>query len=304
MNLEDLEAHESNYVEPICLDFLNYKIWEIPPNSQGLVALLALGIIREFQEDDILPHLLTRKYLKSRAKLFSPDSIIDSSVMKHGVPNKDLNQSDTVYFTVSDPKGNVTSFINSVYHGFGSKIIPRSYGGFVLQNRGSNFSLVPGTKNSLEPSKRPYHTIIPSMITSNDGTTVYGMGNMGGFMQPSGHAQHFFNLILFGLNPQESLDNPRFCLSPHPTYSHLDRGKGSGGPVSTPVTLVELEADFPREIFEGLRNLGHDVKSVGGMSRATFGRGQIIKRTKTSAKTWHYAAGSDKRGDGAAVAMI
>lgn len=347
MDMDDLAAHKSDFVDPIYLDFLEHKIWEIPPNSQGLVVLLALGIIRELdnqklinlhsmqrnsveylhmlieclklafydsdeyvsdpncQEADILHRLLSKDYLKSRAKLFSPSGIIDSSVIKHGVPNEDFNQSDTVYFTVSDPYGNVTSFINSLYDGFGSCIVPRTFGGFALQNRGANFNLTPGTKNSLEPSKRPYHTIIPSIITSNDESTVYGMGNMGGFMQPSGHVQHFLNLILFGLNPQESLDSPRCCLSPHPKYSHLDRGRGSSGPVNTPVSLIQLEEDIPEDVFDGLVKLGHEVEYVRGLSRSIFGRGQIIKRTKNNeTNTWLYAAGSDKRGDGAAVPLI
>lgn len=348
LSLDDLAQHQTTFVEPINLEFLGHKMWEIPPNSQGLVVLIALGIIRELDEDgkiclrdlkqnsteylhllieclkiafydadeyvsdpqyqqaDILPRLLSKSYLKSRARFFRKDGIIDSSKMKHGVPDATLNQADTVYFTVSDPQGNATSFINSVYMGFGSAIIPAKFGGFCLQNRGANFNLTPGSKNSLEPNKRPYHTIIPAMITDAvSGELVYSLGNMGGFMQPTGHLQHFLNLILFKLSPQESLDAPRICLSPHPKYADKDRGLGSDGPVSTPVTLVSIEEDMPSDVIEGLRALGHDVEVISGSGRSLFGRGQIIKKSSSEkSSTLLYSAGSDKRGDGCAIPMI
>ncbi|CEP60785.1 gamma-glutamyltransferase family protein LALA0_S01e18910g [Lachancea lanzarotensis] len=348
LSRDDLADHETTFIDPIYLDFLGYRIWETPPNSQGLVALLALGIIQELHEEgivnlyelkhnstdylhliteslkiafydadeyvsdphhqdaDLLHRLLSKGYLKSRCKLFSKTSILDSKAIKHGVPDADLNQSDTVYFTVSDSGGNATSFINSVYVEFGSAIVPRNFGGFVMHNRGANFNLTKGSKNCLGPKKRPYHTIIPSMITdSKTGDLLYSFGNMGGFMQPIGHVQHFLNLILFQLSPQASLDKPRLCLSPHPKYVHLDRGRGSDGPVSTPVTLVSVEEDLESDAVEGLRRLGHDVKVVAGMERSLFGRGQIIKKTKLSDDhTFLYSAGSEKRGDGGTIPWI
>ncbi|SCU89342.1 LADA_0E14950g1_1 [Lachancea dasiensis] len=345
---EDLANHTSTFVDPIYLDFLGHRIWQIPPNGQGLVVLLALGIIRELHEDgtvdlyqlkhnsteylhliieclkiafydadeyvsdpehqevDILPKLLSKPYLKMRARLFNKSSILDSKSMSHGVPNSQLNQSDTVYFTVSDPEGNATSFINSVYVDFGSGIVPRNFGGFALQNRGANLNLTKGSKNFLEPNKRAYHTIIPTMITNSEtGELVFSLGNMGGFMQPTGHVQHFFNLLLFNLSPQQSLDSPRVCLSPHPKYSHLDRGRGSDGPVSTPVTLISAEDDLDLGTIDGLRALGHDVDVRSGMARTLFGRGQIIKKRRLSqGKGFVYSAGSDKRGDGCAIPLI
>ncbi|CUS25195.1 LAQU0S33e00144g1_1 [Lachancea quebecensis] len=348
LSKQDLANHTSTFVDAIYLDVLGHRIWEIPPNSQGLVALLALGIIQElheegivdlytlkqnspeylhliteclkiafydsdeyvsdpcYQEADILDKLLSKEYLRARAKLFGKDSILDSSKMRHGVPDASLNQSDTVYFTVSDSNGNATSFINSVYVEFGSAIVPRKFGGFVMHNRGSNFNLTKGSKNCLEPNKRPYHTIIPSMITDpKTGDLEYSFGNMGGFMQPTGHVQHFLNLILFQLSPQESLDKPRICLSPHPKCLHLDRGLGSNGPVSTPVTLVSVEDDLEAETVNNLRSLGHDVEVVTGMNRSLFGRGQIIKKTNLfNNQGFLYSAGSDKRGDGCAIPLI
>lgn len=344
---EDLLKHTTTFVEPISIEFLGHRLWEIPPNSQGIASLIALGIIRElheegtidvhklehnsveylhllieclkiafydsdeyvsdpeYQDAKVLPLLLSKNYLKSRARFYNMHGVLDSKTMKHGVPDTDFNQSDTVYFTVSDPEGNVTSFINSVYTNFGSGIIPRKMGGFTLHNRGANFNLTPGTKNSLESNKRPYHTIIPALITDAlTGELAYSMGNMGGFMQPTGHLQHFFNLVLFGSSPQQSLDFPRICLSPHPDFKHLDRGLGSGGPVSTPVTLVSVEEDIPLQVVDGLRSLGHDVQVVSGMDRALFGRGQIIRKRKLPNGGVLYSAGSDKRGDGCATPLV
>ncbi|SCU85714.1 LAFA_0D17304g1_1 [Lachancea sp. 'fantastica'] len=348
LSREDLSSHETTFVDPIYLDVLGHRIWETPPNSQGLVALLALGIIQELHEDGVvdlykLKHnsteylhllieslkiafydadeyvsdptyqdalitskLLSKSFLNARSKLFSKTRILDSKEMKHGVPDANLNQSNTVYFTVSDSHGNATSFINSVYVEFGSAIVPRNFGGFVMHNRGANFNLTKGSKNCLGPEKRPYHTIIPSMITDpKTGELLYSFGNMGGFMQPIGHVQHFLNLILFKLSPQVSLDKPRFCLSPHPNCAHLDRGRGSNGPVSTPVTLVSVEEDLEGEIIEGLRQLGHDVKIVAGMKRSLFGRAQIIKKTKLAGENeFLYSAGCEKRGDGGTVPLV
>lgn len=343
---DDLRKHSSTFVDPIYLDFLGARIWEIPPNSQGLVVLLALGIIRElhnsktinllgmkqnsveylhllieslklafhdvdeyvgdpdFNKDDDISLLLSQDYLKKRASLFHPNCAMNGDINDHAVPDPVLNQSDTVYFTVSDPKGNATSFINSVYTGFGSAIIPKKLGGFCLHNRGANFNLLNGSRNCLEGGKRPYHTIIPSMITDPiTGELLYSMGNMGGFMQPTGHVQHFLNLILYKLSPQESLDKPRICLSPHPEYCHLDRGRGSEGPVSNPVTLVEVEEDLDPAVIKGLRELHHEVKIIKGHKRAVFGRGQIIKKTLNDVG-FIYSAGTDKRGDGIPIPLV
>ncbi|GAV54483.1 hypothetical protein ZYGR_0AM00210 [Zygosaccharomyces rouxii] len=347
LTLDDLKNHTSMLVEPIYMDFLGGRIWEIPPNSQGLVVLLALGIIRELQKSGAIDlyamkhnsveylHLLIETlklafydvdeyvgdpefggdgnlislwlsdyYLKKRAALFDPCRVMGGSEATHGVPDPDLNQSDTVYFTASDPEGNATSFINSVYTGFGSAIIPRTLGGFCLHNRGANFNLLEGSRNFLEGSKRPYHTIIPALITDPEtNELLYSLGNMGGFMQPTGHVQHFLNLMLFKLSPQESLDLPRICLSPHPAHTHLDRGRGAGGPVSTPVTLVEVEEDMDSAVVEQLCRLGHDIKVVSAHKRSVFGRGQIIKKTPVG-NGFVYSAGTDKRGDGIPIPLV
>ena len=229
--------------------------------------------------------LITRSYLAERAKLFNPRKASDS--LKHGSPAH--NHCDTVYFAVTDAEGNGCSFINSLYGGFGSAIIPKGTG-FPLHNRGANFSLDKNHPNVLAPNKRPYHTIIPAMITNpSDGTlhSVYGV--MGGFMQPQGHVQVLLNMLAFKYNPQAALDAPRLCI-------------GAGTPEQGKVLdrSVYLEEGISEETAKELRALGHDAKILGGWQRGIFGRGQVIRCHVEDGRNV-YSAGSDPRGDGAAV---
>ncbi|CAH2353906.1 hypothetical protein CLIB1423_13S01574 [[Candida] railenensis] len=341
LTLDDLKNHKTTFLEPISIAFEKTRVWEIAPNGQGLVALIALGMLQElhnekkidlynlkhnsveylhvlielcklgfYDSDEYvsdpdfnkapLEELLHKDYLSERSKLFKADKILDGNVITYGVPNP-LNKSDTVYFTVSDSNGDACSFINSVYEGFGSAIIVPEFG-FCLQNRGANFNLVKGSKNSLEGGKRPYHTIIPSMITNlADDSLFASFGNMGGYMQPVGHVQHVLNLSVFGMNPQQSIDQPRFCLIPDPKGK--DHGRGADGPVSTPVTIVALEEGIDVEVVKGLEKLGHTVSLVKGYKRGLFGRSQIIRDNSIDGKLI-YSAGSDPRGDGIAIPLI
>ncbi|ODQ80701.1 hypothetical protein BABINDRAFT_160934 [Babjeviella inositovora NRRL Y-12698] len=343
MELLDLSSHTSTFVQPIKQEIFGKNIWEIPPNGQGLVALLALGLVKALEKsgrvnlfelkhnspeyihlliealkisfydsdeyvtdpefyDLPLEALLSPKYLDERAKLFSADRLIDLSNFTHGIPDP-MFKSDTVYFTVSDSNGDACSFINSVYEGFGSAIIPEGTG-YALHNRGANFNLTAGSKNCLEGGKRPYHTIIPAMITDASSNELYAsFGNMGGYMQATGHVQHVLNMLLFGFNPQESVDSPRICLCAHPDQTSLDRGKGPDGPVSTPVTLVAVEEGMPQETIDGLKALGHEVKVYPYNNRGLFGRAQIIRNESKNGQLI-YAGGSDNRGDGAAVPFV
>lgn len=341
LNAQDLELHESTVVDPISILFENHKVWEIPPSGQGLVALLALGIIQElhdsgkidlkqlehnspeylhllieackigfYDSDEYvtdpkfhhipLDEILDKPYLKKRAGLFSSTGIIDAEQMSHGVPDP-KHRSDTIYLTVSDKDGNACSFINSVYNGFGSGIVVPEYG-FSLQSRGANFNLNKGRPNSLEGGKRPYHTIIPSMITKDNGELYASFGNMGGYMQPVGHVQHVLNMILFGMTPQQLIDLPRFCLCAHEDTTS-DRGRGSDGPVSTPITVVALEEGIDEKTGRELEKLGHFVKYVHDYERALFGRAQIIKNISKNGKTMH-VAGSEMRADGSAIPLV
>ncbi|CAI5759422.1 unnamed protein product [Candida verbasci] len=340
LSKEDLKNHKSLEVEPIKLNFQDYNVWEIPPNGHGLVALIALGIIQElhnshkidlykleqnsaeylhilieacklgFHDSDEyvtdpafkeipIEALLAPEYLRSRAELINFDKIIDGETMTHGIPNPKY-KSDTVYFTVGDSNGEVCSFINSVYEGFGSGILVEEYG-FCLHNRGANFNLTPGNSNCLEGGKRPYHTIIPGMITNKDGSLFASFGNMGGFAQPVAHVQHVLNLIIFNYTPQQSLDSPRFVLNSF--NEAIDRGRGADGPVRTPITIVQLEDGIKAEDVEKLKKIGHHVEILTDYNRQLVGRGQIIKNSSNNGQLI-YSAGSDMRGDGSAVPFV
>ncbi|KAL8698296.1 MAG: hypothetical protein Q9201_006651 [Fulgogasparrea decipioides] len=302
-------------------------VWEHPPNGQGIVALMALGILQElertgkvrtFREGDhncteylhaIIESLriafadstwfvtdpdvekvptqemLSRSYLAERAKLFDPHKASD--IIDHGSPAH--NHSDTVYFAITDKHGNAASFINSNYGGFGTCIIPKGCG-FTLQSRGANFSLEENHPNVVAPRKRPYHTIIPAIITNPSDQslhTVYGV--MGGFMQPQGHVQVLLNILAFKYNPQAALDAPRICI-------------GAGTPDQGKVLdrTVYLEEGIRENVAEELRKLGHEVQILKGYKRGLFGRGQVIRCHVEDGRNV-YSAGSDPRGDGAAL---
>ncbi|KAF2861384.1 gamma-glutamyltranspeptidase [Piedraia hortae CBS 480.64] len=303
-------------------------VWEHPPNGQGIVALIALGILQELEQRGQVPRFgpadhNTAPYLHAviealriafadatwwvsdpdgatvrphamlnREYLAQRADLFDpakaSAPLAHGSPAQ--SGSDTVYFAVTDSEGNGISFINSNYHGFGSAIVPRGCG-FSLQNRGANFVLSPdGHPNLYAPNKRPYHTIIPAVATNAaDGSLHSVFGVMGAFMQPQGHVQVLLNQLLFGLSPQSALDAPRICV-----------GAGTGSE-----RAVWLEEGMPAETIEGLRKMGHQVEVIKDWERGLFGRGQIIR--------WHvdaiegagvWSGGSDPRGDGAAVPAL
>lgn len=353
LELEDMAHHlelGSEPVDPISLKFrgqgiaeilkdsvlggntsdldLGIELWEHPPNGQGIVALMALGIIQELELEGKIPtfkpeEFNTAPYLHAiiealriafadaswwvtdpnvekvpSANMISKEYLAErakifspekaSPIVHHGSPA--LQSSDTVYFAVSDAEGNAISFINSNYGGFGTCIIPKGCG-FTLQNRGANFSLQADHPNVLAPRKRPYHTIIPAAVTNlHDGSlhSVYGV--MGGFMQPQGHVQVLLGQIVGGLNPQQALDAPRICIG---------AGMPDHGKVFDPT--VSVEEGMPEETIEGLRKLGHTVKVVTGQGRGLFGRGQIIRWSVDAVeKQGVWSAGSDMRGDGAA----
>jgi gamma-glutamyltranspeptidase/glutathione hydrolase len=231
-----------------------------------------------------LEWLLSKDYAAKRRKLIHPGSAtLDQT---HGAPT---SSSDTVYLCTVDDEGNACSFINSNYMGFGTGIVPSGWG-FTLQNRGAGFSLDPSHPNSLAPGKRPYHTIIPGLITvdadrlSVRRNNLYAsFGVMGGFMQPQGHMQVVSALVDDGLDPQAALDRPRFCIN----------DGTSGG-------QVMLEDGIPAAIQADLEKMGHSVQRVSGYERSIFGRGQIIRRDPG---TGVLCGGSDPRADGCAMSL-
>jgi gamma-glutamyltranspeptidase / glutathione hydrolase len=314
MTVADLAEHTSTWEEPASVTFGDYRIYECPPNGQGITALLAFNLLEGFDfsgknplfaerlhleiealrlafadafwyiSDPVfgnipLAELLSKEYAAQRRKLIDPKrATLDQ---QHGSP---IASSDTVYFCVVDETGNACSFINSNYMGFGTGIVPQGWG-FTLQNRGHNFSLDPEHPNRLEPKKRPYHTIIPGLITRADGSLFGPFGVMGGFMQPQGHLQVGLALLHDGLDPQSALDLPRFCIDVAEV--------GQDG-------AVLLEEGIPWQVAARLAEMGHPVKPVSGWGRANFGRGQIILRDSASGTL---IAGSDPRADGLAMTL-
>ncbi len=320
LTIDDLADHQSSWEEPIHTNYRGINFWECPPNGQGLTALLALNILEGFNLDKMpalsmkrmhlmiealrlafadtrwfvadptfssipVKELLSKDYAQERRKLINlSKAVIDQ---QHGSP---FSSSDTVYFSVVDRQGNACSFINSNYMGFGTGIVPSGWG-FSLQNRGHNFSLDPSHPNCLAPRKRPYHTIIPALATrplssiasnSTPGEQLYAcFGVMGGFMQPQGHVQVAVNLIDDQLDPQQALDQPRFCIED-----------------GTASSAVALEEGIPKDVVTALAEMGHTVHLVAGHQRALFGRGQIILRNPQNAVL---CAGSDPRADGCAM---
>lgn len=313
----DLAAHVSTWEEPISVDYRGLRIWECPPNGQGLAALIALNLLKGFDLAALPPLSAERLHLEIEAMrlafadafhyiadpAFAPAPLaallgpayaeerrrsIDprkaGGPLSHGAPPA---VSDTVYFCVVDGEGNACSFINSNYMGFGTGIVPRGWG-FSLQNRGHNFSLEPGHPNVLAPGKRPYHTIIPAIATDENSGDLYGpLGVMGGFMQPQGHVQVVTALADDRLDPQSALDRPRFCIEPQP----------QGGKTGDPAR-VAIEEGIPDETLQKLSQMGHPVERIGGVARSLFGSGQIIRRDPASGVL---CGGSDPRADGCAM---
>lgn len=354
LTLDDLKHHMetgTQVTDPIKLNFKSQNIakshgshmtdqssagvdiWEHPPNGQGIVALMALGIIEQLEASGTIgkfapedhnsaaylhvviealriafadanwfvadPNvekvpatgMLAPEHLAERAKLFSPKAAAKG--LQRGSPAH--SHSDTVYFAVTDSEGNGISFINSNYAGFGTCIVPKGCG-FTLQNRGANFMLQPSNHpNILAPRKRPYHTIIPALVTNTSDQSLHSVyGVMGGFMQPQGHVQVLLNQLVFGLDPQAALDAPRICV-------------GSGMPEAGDVfgSTISVEEGISDDTVKELRELGHNIEVCKGMKRATFGRGQVIRwHLDTVDDTGLWSAGSDQRGDGAAVPQI
>ena len=340
MTLDDLASHTSTWEEPISVTYRELRVYECPPNGQGITALIALNILEGFDLASLhslsterlhlmiealrlafadarwyvadpkfsnvpMQELLSKEYADERRKLIDRKrATVDP---KRGTP---VTASGTVYLSVVDKVGNACSFINSNYWGFGTGIVPKGYG-FTLQNRGHNFSLNPDHPNALEPRKRPYHTIIPAMVTripspprtersgsgdeagrgmsevQDEGESLFASyGVMGGFMQPQGHVQVLSALVDNGLDPQSALDLPRFCIDVEESGGH-----------------VALEEGIPAGVISDLETMGHPVyaTAVSGFDRSLFGRGQVILRDP---ETGVLCAGSDPRADGCAMTLI
>ncbi|MFT8358721.1 gamma-glutamyltransferase family protein [Bifidobacterium aquikefiri] len=274
---EDLARFKPEWVDPISVNYRGYDVCEIPPNGQGIVALIALNILKNFAFDAKDVALTYHRQIEAIKIAFGCafDSVTDpdDTDVDYGkflTPEFGIEQaarigdtaevrttstpsnSGTVYMCCADDEGNMVSYIQSNFMGFGSGIvIPNT--GIALQNRGYDFSLDPSRPNALKPGKRSYHTIIPGFLMK-DGDPVGPFGVMGGYMQPQGHVQVAMNYIDFGLDPQQALDAPRWRWDDH--------------------NNVRVEDRFDTSIALELQRRGHHM--LMSMDLSDFGRGQMI----------------------------
>ncbi len=294
----DLEIFQPQWVEPLSVRYRGFEVWELPPNGQGLVALLALNILSGFDPFEMgdpeavhrqieavklafadglkyiadpdymqidIKKMLSYEYASSRRALIKKTATLPEPGC--------FDDHGTVYLATADSAGNMVSYIQSNYMGFGSGLVVPGTG-IALHNRGANFSLDAHSANRLTPGKRPYHTIIPGFLTCK-GKAVGPFGVMGGFMQPQGHMQVVVNMLDYGLNPQAALDHPRW---------RWDRG-----------LEVAAEESFDAACLNALAEKGHYIRPEP--SDGSFGRGQIILRDDSGVLT----AGTEGRADSAAV---
>ncbi|MGG4037807.1 gamma-glutamyltransferase [Heyndrickxia ginsengihumi] len=300
LSKEDLASYYPEWVEPISTNYRGYDVWEIPPNGQGLIALMALNIVGGFQfsEKDCVDtyhkqmeamklaftdgkvyitdgnemaaevkDLLSEEYAQKRRAFIQDEAIFPKP--------SEFTKSGTVYLAAADRYGNMVSYIQSNYMGFGSGVvIPGT--GIALQNRGHDFSLDPTHANALKPGKKTYHTIIPGFLTK-DGQAVGPFGVMGGYMQPQGHLQVIMNTIDFHLHPQQALDAPR--------WQWIEGKK------------ILVEPSFPNHLVQALIRKGHQIEIANDSGH--FGRGQIIWRNPD---TGVLMGGTESRTDGTIAA--
>lgn len=323
LSYEDFAAHESEWVEPGCIDYRDgYALCELPPNGQGFAALQMMNILKNvdlsqwergspevihyiteakrlafedvarfYADPDFSPApldwLLSDAYGQERFALIDPEKA--AAEFTHGEPPviepKLESDGDTTYLTVADSSGMMVSLIQSNYRGMGSGLVPDGLG-FMLQDRGELFSLEDGHPNVYEPGKRPFHTIIPA-FAMKDGQPWMSFGLMGGAMQPQGHAQIMVNLVDYGMNLQAAGDAARLNHSGGSSTTSID-----GDPLGT----LHLEAGIPDATVERLRAMGHNVEIVS--DGLMFGGYQAITR---DLETGVYTGATEMRKDGIAI---
>jgi gamma-glutamyltranspeptidase/glutathione hydrolase len=301
MRATDLAAHRADWVGTISGTYRGYTIHEIPPNGQGIVALIALGILQEFDMSSLPVDSADSVHLQIEALKLAfadaqayvgdidhmstrPEDLLDKGYLKQRAALIDRHRAKpatagnpkggTVYLTAADAAGMMVSMIQSNYMGFGSGVVVPGTG-ISLQNRGADFAVAQGHPNRVGPSKRPYHTIIPGFV-SKDGAAVMSFGVMGGPMQPQGHVQVLVRIADHGQNPQAACDGPRF---------RWVQGM-----------QVSCEDGFPPATLDELRQRGHDLLAVDDYN--AFGSCQAIWRLDEG-----YFAASDPRRDGQAAAF-
>ncbi|HLQ50408.1 MAG TPA: gamma-glutamyltransferase [Terriglobales bacterium] len=306
MQVEDLADFSAEWVEPISTEYRGWKVYELPPNVQGMAALEMLNIMGTFQPDKDGPQgtvelhkkiesmklayadlyrynadprfakvpveaLLSKSYAAQRAALIN----MEKANCNPGPGSPSM--SDTTYLSVVDKEGNIASLIQSNYLGFGSGVVVQGMG-FALQNRGALFTLDAQHPNALSPRKRPFHTIIPAFMER--GELHIGFGIMGGANQPLAHAQFVSNFVDYGMNLQAALEAPRFTVA--------------SGKLNCDIVI---ESRVKPEVLQALRSKGHNL-IVRKEYTSLMGRGQAVMH---NSKTGMNYAGSDPRADGAAA---
>jgi gamma-glutamyltranspeptidase/glutathione hydrolase len=313
LTAEDFAAHEVEWVQPISVPYMGYRLWELPPNSQGVAALEMLRLLEAYDlkamghnSPAYLHHLIEAKklayadlgeYVGDPAFMTTPpeDLLSDAFIEKRRAlinpeqamprtePGDAMTASDTIYLAVADAEGNMVSLINSVYDYFGSGVVVPGTG-LLLHDRGLGFTMREGQANTVAPRKRPFHTIIPAFVTKTTRPTgvlrdaageapFMAFGVMGGAMQPQGHVQVLLDMLLFGMDPQQAADAARF--------RHL-----SG-------LRVAIESPVSEAVRAALRSMGHELTDE---NRTDFGGAQIVVKLPRG-----WAAGSDPRKDGLAI---
>lgn len=305
--LADLSEFESEWVQPISTDYRGWRVYELPPNGQGIAALQMLNMLSLFPMSTYEPRgvlelhtqieaqklafadlhkyladprfsqvpvegMLSMAYARERAKRIDPNK-----ASCEDMPGKPAEiRGDTIYLSVVDRDGNIVSLIQSLYQHFGSAVVVDDYG-FALQDRGGLFELDPQHANALAPRKRPFHTIIPAFMEKDD--VHIGFGIMGGLNQPQAHVQFVSNMVDHGMNIQAALEAPRFTKK---TFGGCD---------------VLVESRITKEVREGLTAKGHQLTLQGDFSSEMGGGQAVIFDAKTGVK---YGASSPRK-DGAAI---
>jgi gamma-glutamyltranspeptidase/glutathione hydrolase len=310
LSAQDLADHRSDWVEPIGTTYRGYTVYEFPPNTQGLAALLALNIVEGFdlpsqerQSAEYLHLLIEAKKLAfaDRDRYISDPDFIDIPVKEllskeYAAARRPLIDTrhaarqvsagnppggDTVHLCVVDGRGNAVSLIQSIYFAFGCGVVAGDTG-IILQNRGAYFSLDPSHVNRLDPHKRPFHTLTPAMIFQDDRPYVV-LGTMGGDGQPQTHLQVISNIVDFSLDAQEAIEAPRWLS-----------GRFLLG---DPVDVLNVEGRFPTRVLDGLAAKGHRIKVLEDWAEV-MGHAQAIMIAPDSGVLM---GGADPRGDGAAL---
>jgi gamma-glutamyltranspeptidase/glutathione hydrolase len=310
MTAADLRNYKADWVEPISKDYRGHTVHEIPPNGQGIAALIALGILDKFDVKSLTVDKIESQHLQIEAMKLAfadvyqyvadprsmdvtPEQMLDDAYLTERAKLIDPNKArhfdfgmppagGTIYMSVADERGMMVSFIQSNYMGFGSGVVVPDTG-ISMQNRGFGFSMDPKSANVVEGGKRPFHTIIPAFLTQDvNGTqeAVMSFGVMGGDMQPQGHLQSIVRMLDYGQQPQAACDAPRWKVNRDFT--------------------IDIESTLDPKTADALQKLGHTIKSVDD-PYMDFGSGQYIWKLDRNEPERGYVAASDSRRDGLAA---